>query len=146
MSILNYKIDKIITERFNLEKIGRVNNLRFSLSFNFKVSVEQSVICCISEFKYKAKDVNVMELSLECYFKILNNNLQNLIKDNILTIDTETLQYLASIAVGAARGEIHARCELEDSPLQNVVLPPVNLTKIITTPAEFIIEPDNADY
>ena len=139
MSILNYKIDKIVTERFNLKDPDRTDRLRFSLSFQFKVSVDESVICCISEYKYRDDKEIVMDLSLECYFRILDKGLNSLIKDNVLTIDTETLQYLATIAVGAARGEIHARCEIAGSILKDSVLPPVNLTKIITTPSEFLL-------
>lgn len=144
MRILNYKIDKIVTGRFNLKETDLTDDLRFSLSFQFKVSVDESVICCISEYKYRTDNEIVMDLSLECYFKILDNGLKSLIKDNILTIDTDTLQYLATIAVGTARGEIHARCEMAGSVLQESVLPPVNLTKIITTPSEFCINTDES--
>ena len=145
MSILNYKIDKIVTERFNLKETDGIKNLRFSLSFQFKVSVKESVICCISEFEYRTENENVMTLSLECYFKVLDDGLNSMIKDNVLTIDTETLQYLATIAVGTARGEIHARCELANSALKEIVLPPVNLTEIITTPSEFYMSPDDSE-
>ncbi|MDE6825153.1 MAG: hypothetical protein K2J18_00145 [Paramuribaculum sp.] len=139
MKILNYKIDKIVTGRFNLKDTDRTDRLRFSLSFQFKVSVDESVICCISEYNYRDDNETVMDLSLECYFSILDNGLKSLIKDNVLTIDTDTLQYLATIAVGTARGEIHARCEMAGSALRETVLPPVNLTKIITTPSEFYL-------
>lgn len=141
--ILKYKIDKIVTERFNLKEIDEIDNLSFSLAFQFKASVAESVICCISKFEYKSDRDIVMDLSLECYFKILDEGLNSLIQDHVLTIDKETLQYLATIAVGTARGEIHARCEMANSNLQEIVLPPVNLTKIITTPSEFYIDAED---
>ncbi len=140
MSVLDYKIDKIITKSFQLKKTDRIDNLRFSLSFQFKVSIEDSAICCISEYEFSNEKEQVMELSMECYFKILHNGLDSLIHDNVLTIETEPLQYLATIAVGAARGEIHARCDMADSILKEIVLPPVNLTTIITTPSKFPVE------
>ncbi len=144
MSILNFKIDKIVAKKFILKEPRTIDNLRFSLSFKFKVNTEESVICCISEFEYKAETEKVMEFSLECYFNISEKSLQARIKDNKLIFDVETLQYLATIAVGTARGEIHARCEMANSALKDIVLPPVNLTKIITTPSEFNIMNEDA--
>lgn len=101
--------------------------------------MEDKIICCVSQYLYKIEKEPLMDLELECYFKIKDDFLSSQINDKTLTIDMDILQYLATIAVGAARGEIHARCEMAGSPLQNIVLPPVNLTKIITSPAEFIL-------
>ena len=140
MSILNFKIDRIVTEKFKLKEIDSMEDLRFSLSFQFKLSISESVICCVSEFEYRSNDEPVMEISLDCYFRIVDNELDSMIEDNRVIIDAENLQYLATIAVGIARGEIHARCEVANSPLQEVVLPQVNLTKIITTPSDFLID------
>ena len=145
MNILNYRIDKIVTKDFKLKETNPNDDLRFSLSFQVKVSMEESAICCISEFQYSTGTEIVMGILLESYFKIANNGLNSLINGNLLTIDPETLQYLATIAVGTARGEIHARCEMAGSPLQHMVLPPVDLTKIITAPSEFQMNPSALD-
>ncbi|MDE5872126.1 MAG: hypothetical protein K2H22_09315 [Muribaculaceae bacterium] len=74
---------------------------------------------------------------MDCYFQIDPKYFTSQVKDDVLTIKTEILQYLATIAVGTARGEIHARCAIAESPLQEIVLPPVDITRIIQTPAEF---------
>lgn len=137
MSVLRYKIDKIFTKGFDVRFTDNLDKLHFSLSFQFKVSVEEKVVCCISRYEYISEEVAVMQLDLECYFQIEPQYFTSLIKDDVLIIKTEILQYLATIAVGTARGEIHARCECAESRLQDIVLPPVDLTKIIKTPAEF---------
>lgn len=138
MNLIHYKIDKI-SSKFRLSNYDKTDKLRFSLSFRFKVNVEEQIICCVSQYLYKTDQETLMDLELECYFKVMEDYFRSQIKEDTLTIDTNILQYLATIAVGTARGEIHARCAMADSPLQNIVLPPVNLTKIITSPAEFNI-------
>lgn len=137
MSVLKYRIDKIVTKEFKVRKINNIDNLHFSLSFQFKVNAKEKVVCCISHYEYRTEEEIMMGLDLECYFQIEPKYFTSLIKDDVLTIKTENLQYLATIAVGTARGEIHARCDIAESPLQEIVLPPVDLTKIIQIPAEF---------
>ena len=137
MSVLKYRIDKIVTKEFEVRQIDNIDNLHFSLSFQFKVNVEEKVVCCISHYEYRTEKEIIMQLDLECYFQIEPKYFTSQIKDDVLTIKTEILQYLATIAVGTARGELHARCAIAESPLQEIVLPPVDLTKIIQTPAEF---------
>lgn len=139
MSVLKYKIDQIVTRGFEIKNTDQLDKLHFSLSFRFKINAEEKVVCCISHYEYAIGDYIVMQLDLECYFQIDRRYFISLLKDDVLTIKTDILQYLATIAVGTARGEIHARCAIEGSPLQNIVLPPVDLTQIITTPAEFTI-------
>ncbi len=140
MSVIEYKIDKLVSKGFYVKNTKHLDKLKFSVSFQFKVSVEETAVCCISHYEYKFGEEDVMLFDLECYFKIQQDYLHSLIKEGVLTIDADILQYLATIAVGAARGEIHARCEKEGSPIQSIVLPPVNLTEIITTPAVFNFE------
>ena len=137
MSVLKYRIDKIVTKGFKVRQTDNIAKLHFSLSFQFKVNEEGKVVCCISHYEYRTEEEIMMQLDLECYFQIEPKYFTSLIKDDVLTIKTEILQYLATIAVGTARGEIHARCAIAESPLQEIVLPPVDLTKIIHTPAEF---------
>ena len=137
MSVLKFRIDKIVTKDFEIKQTDCISKLHFSLTFQFKINLEEKVICCISHYEYMTDEEIIMRLDLECYFQIEPEYFTSLIKDEILTIKTEILQYLATIAVGSARGEIHARCAIAESSIQEIVLPPVDLTKIIQTPAEF---------
>ncbi len=139
MSVLKYKINKIVSKGFEVKNTDRLDNINFSMAFQFKVNVEEEVVCCISNYEYKREEEKIMLFNLECYFQIESQYFTSLIKDKVLTIKTDILQYLATIAVGTARGEIHARCERDGSALQGIVLPQVDLTKIIRTPAKFII-------
>lgn len=137
MSVLKYKIEKIDVANFELEISDKFEKLQLSTSFEFNVNIEGNLILCKSTYVYKAGEKILMNLELDCYFKVEEECFNSLIKDGVLTINQEMLQYMATIAVGTARGEIHARCQLAGSKLQNVVLPPINLTKIITSPSEY---------
>lgn len=137
MSVLKYKINRIVSDEFFVKDIVDTDNLRLSLSFEFKINVESKAVCCISRYDYMLDQEIMMRLVLECYFQIESAYFESLVKDKVLTIKHEILQYLASIAVGTARGEIHARCQMSDSDIQNIILPPINLTDIIRTPAVF---------
>lgn len=139
MSVFKYRIAKIRVLEFNASQDASLNDLKLTSSFGFKVSFDECVVGCLSQFEYKTSDDTVMYLSLECVFKVEENCFRGLIKDGVLTIPTDMLQYMASIAVGTARGEIHARCEQCGSTLQDVVLPPLNLTEIIKAPSEFLL-------
>lgn len=139
MNVLKYRIEKIDVKNFEVEISDKPEKLQLSTSFEFNVNLEGHLILCKSTYSYKAGEKILMKIELDCYFKVEEECFNSLIKDGILTINQEMLQYMASIAVGTARGEIHARCQLAGSKLQNVVLPPINLTKIITSPSEFTL-------
>lgn len=140
--VLKYRIQKIDVRQFKIHKVHESSGLRLASTFQFKVNIEEEIICCVSKYEYKDSEDSgriAMLLELECYFKVEPKCFKSLIKDSRLIVSPAMLQYMATIAVGAARGEIHARCEIAESPLQNLVLPPINLTKIINSPAEFDI-------
>lgn len=139
MSVLKYRIDRIVTKDFKAVNAAELNKLQFSLAFKFKVNMDDKIICCMSHYEYERENEKLMHLDLECYFQIEPDYFSSLIEDEVLTIKPDILQYLATIAVGAARGEIHARCDISGSILKDTVLPPVDLTKIIRTPAEFAV-------
>lgn len=137
MSVLKYRISRLNVSRFSVVETENLDNLQLATSFQFKINIELHLLSCIGIYEYKKADKSIMALDLECYFNVEQEYFNSLIQDDILTINQDMLQYMATISVGAARGEIHARCEVAGSILRDMVLPPINLTQIITTPAIF---------
>lgn len=135
--ILKYKISGIKTNKFSIDPVHDIDNLQLKSYFKFKVNVEEHIVSCIGLYEYIKDGKDVMQLELECFFKVESGCFKSLIEKDTLTLSQDILQYLATIAVGTARGEIHARCAEVDSVLQDVVLPPINVTNIITSPAIF---------
>lgn len=76
-------------------------------------------------FNYDGDEV--LHITLSTIFAIEPSAFDTMLKDKEFIIEPFFSQYLATINVGAARGEIHARCELANSELTKIVLPPINL-------------------
>ena len=82
----------------------------------------------------------MLNLVLTSFFDVKPEEFVGLINENSFIIEPFFSQYLATINVGAARGEIHARCEIQESPLANVILPPINLTQVLNSNIEIILQ------
>ena len=59
-----------------------------------------------------------------------------------LLLKAEFARYITTINVGAARGEIHARCSLAKSNIARIILPPVNLVEALPNDIVFNIPKD----
>ncbi len=73
-------------------------------------------------------------MALISTFDVKPDAFQTMIDGNKFTLQPFFSQYLSTINVGAARGEIHARCEHAGSELANIILPPVNLVEALHEP------------
>lgn len=101
----------------------------FGVNFN-----SHSVISNIS-YEYLQNNSLLLKMALDCVFDIKPDSFKTLINENgDFVLSTYFSQYLATINVGAARGEIHARCESMGSQLKNVILPPINLVEALPQP------------
>ncbi|WP_277821298.1 hypothetical protein [Palleniella muris] len=73
-------------------------------------------------------------MTLISTFDVKPEAFKTMLQDTTFTLEPFFSQYLSTINVGAARGEIHARCEQAGSELANVILPPVNLVEALPDP------------
>lgn len=137
MNPIPYRIADIQVTAFHCQQQMQNQPVNIQSSYSFQVSEDTSSFKCISTFGYFQEGQSLMELTLECVFLVESKAFAALKNDGKIELDVETLRYFATISVGTARGEIHARCEALESELATVVLPPINLTKIITHPAVF---------
>lgn len=142
MDIIPFKIVQIKVEKFEIQD---ASDIKLDASFDmqtkcdFGINKDLKLISCRMHYIYRQNDNAVLHFVLICTFNIEEKAFDGFCKDNKFTLDTYFSQYLATINVGAARGEIHARCEAVKSPLANLILPPINLTKILNKPIEFSI-------
>jgi len=127
-----YKIDQIITRKFeqypDLFSVGP--DVQVSSEYGFAVNVIEHRVRCISKYIYMQEEHKLLELELVCVFDVESTAFNDLKKDNELTIPVEFLRYMATICVGTARGDIHARTEA--TAISHIVLPPINLVESIT--------------
>lgn len=138
MSILSYKIANVRVTDFGCEKSCQADKrIGITTKFNFRMDVAEKRIMCESFYSYTQDNKIVLHLALNCIFQIESQSFESLRKNDKFVVPTDYLQYMATICVGTARGEIHSRAEMAQSEFQDVVLPPIDLTKIINTETVF---------
>lgn len=106
--------------------------MQLQLAFGFAVSRVGQKIKCTGEIDYVNNGKNLMHITTECEFAIEPDAFKEMVDDErTIIVEKDFLQYLATIVVGTARGEMHARLEMANSDLKRFVLPPINLTEIL---------------
>lgn len=141
-----YRIVEIIVNGFNVqsdENLDKNVEINVSTEFSYAVNIPAHRVRCFSKYIYTQDEKEVLAFDLTCTFEVKEDAFNSFIKDDKLTLDVDWLRYMATIAVGAARGEIHARAEIEKSDLSEVILPPINLVEIIKESAIFpVVKPE----
>lgn len=141
-----YRIVEIIVNGFNVqsnENLDKNIEINVSTEFSYAVNIPAHRVRCFSKYIYTQDEKEVLSCDLTCTFEVKEDAFNSFIKDDKLTLDVDWLRYMATIAVGAARGEIHARAEIEKSDLSEIILPPINLVEIIKESAIFpVVKPE----
>ncbi len=124
-----YRIFKIETNQFATfpDPFDNGSPVNVQTSFQFAASMDISNVRCQAHILYKQGDCLLLVLDISTYFSIGDEGIKEIRKQGKVPVDF--LRYIATIAVGAARGIIHAKTE--GTVLNAVVLPPINLVEII---------------
>ena len=132
-----YRINKIKTVQFAsfpdaLDYEIYKNNGGFGIesSFSFGYNADLTSIRCTASFKYSQNESLLLICEVQCFFDIAPEGGKQIRQDKKISV--EFLQYMATIATGTARGIIHTKTE--GTVLNELVLPPINLTEVITEP------------
>lgn len=130
-----YRIKQIKTKQFAYFPDNYINgkDVSINVGFGFNVQSDLKKIICVSRFSYNQDDVLLMTTEIECSFEISQDGFEQL--QQTRTVPVAFLRYLATIATGTARGIIHA--QTEGTVINSIVLPPINLTEVITTDLTF---------
>lgn len=140
MKPIPFRIVGIETSDFFFKKDVVLNSGKIDVTTNFMFAVnkEAKLVKCMIDYIYVLQGEKIMSLTVSCIFAIEPQAFGNMIRENKFVIEPFLSRYLATINVGAARGELHARCEHNNSPLANVILPPINLVEAL--PNDVVIE------
>lgn len=132
MKRIPYRLIKIENNEFAAFEDNVCEDGMFSIKteFGFSVSLKQHLVKCEATFLGEnSNDLPIFKLVLTCFFSIEPSTLEELIKDDVITIPVDFLRYMGTIVVGTARGYLFARTE--KSNLSEYVLPPLNLMEAI---------------
>lgn len=124
-----YRIERIETRQFAVfpDKFIHTKTVEVQSSYEFAVSDDISAIRCRSMFHYIQDDQLLLVLEMMTFFSIAPIGIDEIKKKKHIPVDF--LRYMGTIAVGTARGIIHAKTE--GTTLNAIVLPPINLVEII---------------
>lgn len=136
MKAIPFRIVGIETSDFFFKKDVVLDSGKIDITTNFMFAVnkEAKLVKCMIDYTYVLQGEKIMSLTVSCIFAIEPQAFGEMIRDNKFVIEPFLSQYLATINVGAARGEIHARCEIQNSPLSKIILPPINLVEALPAP------------
>ena len=137
-----YRIVQIHIDAFNMknEPVEESAKIGIKSSYTFQTQFEQELIRCISDFCFVKDNEQMLNLQLTCVFAVEHEAYQGMYNENRskLTVPTYFCRYMATIAVGAARGAMAAK--VQGSELENLVLPPINLVETIQNDTVFNVE------
>lgn len=138
MKQIPFRIVNIIVEEFQLFTDAKIGHSRVDVRTDFEFGVNRDAHAVSSKIKYTyfQNELPLMQLTLICVFDVKPDEFGALIVEDKFVIEPFFSQYLATINVGAARGEIHARCDAVGSPVANIILPPINLTEPLSDTIE----------
>lgn len=141
MNTIPFKIIEIKTEKFALAETpaGFDENIDVNTNFSFGVNATSQRVRCVMDYTYVYKGKDILNMVLSCVFKIEEEAFCSMLQDGKFILEPFFSRYLATINVGAARGEIHARCETQNSPLSKIILPPINLVEALPAPITIIL-------
>lgn len=127
--VIPFRIRQIKTQQFAMfpEKFLNGKGVTIESQFNFGINNEVSDIRCVTKLTYSQGETLLLILEVHCFFAITEDGSKKLLEQGKVEVDF--LRYLATISTGTVRGIIHTKTE--NSALNPVVLPPVNLVEAI---------------
>lgn len=122
-----------VTDFKYTERKFDLTQLHLKMSFGFAVSRSGRTIKCTCDLVYEYNGIDIVHINLNCEFEIEKTAFNKMLDSKeAIIIKKDFLQYIATITVGTARGEIHGRLDMNGSELKKLILPPINLTKILS--------------
>lgn len=103
-------------------------------NYEFGVIPKQHLVMARLTYTYLQANIELLQMTLISTFDVKPDAFESMLHNETFTLEPFFSQYLSTINVGAARGEIHARCEQAGSELANVILPPINLVEALPDP------------
>ena len=132
---VKFKMTRISVNQFAIlpESISdnTLKNLRLDSKIEFNNSFEDNVIESKVKFSYLDKNELIMILEVSCLFEIASDDLSKFThKNGDFVIPRGFLCHIAMHTIGTARGIQY--CKTESTSLSRLILPPINVEKIVT--------------
>lgn len=126
---VSYRISKISVLQFAIfpDKYKNSGKLELSTEILFEYAQVSKAIACIAKINYIEDDELLAIIQVRCEFSISDEGIKSIEEEKKISLFF--LRYLATITVGTIRGILFSKTE--GTTLNSLVLPPIDLTKII---------------
>lgn len=128
-----FRIVGLQVETFQLTGNKPKNDIPVEVRTNYEFGVipDEHLVMARLVYTYLQEETELLQMTLVSTFDVKPDAFQTMVENNTFILQPFFSQYLSTINVGAARGEIHARCEQAGSELANIILPPINLVEAL---------------
>lgn len=133
-----FKLSSIATTEFAIieDIIVKEENISLKTGIGFNVDLKNNIIGVEPKFVFLSEDHPFMIVGVQCNFYITQDSLDENLVENKYIFPLGFITHLAVIAVGTARGVLHAKTE--NTPYNKYLIPTINLTEIIKS--DLVIE------
>lgn len=132
MSNIQYKFIKMDLTRFSPEW-DRYDSSNDSVGietlFNFSYNKTERILKCTTVLTFIQENQVFLKSELQTFFEIKKESIEELTRENDLTIPKGLLCQFASLAYGSYRGVLYMKTINTD--LSNLILPPMYLDEVI---------------
>lgn len=123
----------ITTKQFAIieDNFQKEGNVRFGMSFNFNMNPDNKVIGVFPTFQLECNESVFLIIETACHFNIKDEAWNQMCheEDKKLVLPKGFVQHLGMLAVGTARGVLHAKTE--NTEFNNFFIPPINVTNFL---------------
>ena len=146
LEALEYRILDISTTQFAVfmseaEAILDMDQLNMNSSFSYGVDAAEKLFSSKIDIVVYGKDnVPILKIETRATYKLAEEALKRMIEGASFCMAVHDVMHFTSILYGATRGIL--TCKLEETSLKHFILPPIDLTKIITRPLNIQLEED----
>lgn len=137
-----FRIVGLQVETFQLTGEKPKNDIPVEVRTNYEFGVkpDEHIVMARLVYTYLQEEKELLQMALVSTFDVKPDAFETMLEGNTFTLQPFFSRYLSTINVGAARGEIHARCEQVGSELANVILPPINLVEALPEPIAITLQ------
>jgi hypothetical protein len=138
-SVVEFSLARIGTEQFAIIEEAFKEGTPVGLNTNLRFGIDRSnrVVAVFSQFQFEQERIPFLKIELSAQFVVAEASWQPFLRDEVTTVIPKGfLAHLAMIAVGTARGLLHAKTE--GTRFNEFIVPTINVAEMVKEDGVFV--------
>jgi hypothetical protein len=138
-SVVEFSLARIGTEQFAIIEEAFKEGTPVSLNTNLRFGIDRSnrVVAVFSQFQFEQERIPFLKIELSAQFVVAEASWQPFLRDEVTTVIPKGfLAHLAMVAVGTARGALHAKTE--GTRFNEFIVPTINVAEMVKEDGVFV--------